>query len=78
MDMAINYVSGYWNLIKQQKSLQDTTFIKGFAASNVFVKQLFWKCQRTGVVETGYQAKMITCKLWMVMATIMAKKNRIT
>ena len=45
--------------IKQQKiTTGDTTFIKGFAASNVLSKHYFENATEL-MIETGYQAKMI-------------------
>lgn len=58
MDMAINYVSGYWNDKATKITTGDTTFIKGFAASNVLSKHYFENATEL-MIETGYQAKMI-------------------
>ncbi|MDD3478212.1 MAG: DUF4886 domain-containing protein [Candidatus Izemoplasmatales bacterium] len=58
VDQPLTFVSGYWNNFAQAVTTGDTTFIKGFAASNVLSKDVLGIVSQIVIAE-GYQVRVI-------------------
>jgi len=77
VDQALSFVVGYWNDYAIAVTTGDTTFIKGFAASNVLSKASLSDVTSI-VVEAGYQVRVIYMDFSYNTYTVMLRTDNLT
>ncbi len=77
LDQALSFSSGYWNNFAQSITTGDTTFIKGFGASNVISKDSL-SGYTSLTITAGYQVRVIYMDYSYNTYTVMLRSDNLT